>query len=99
VWAAMAWGRGGGSRKRAWAEGRASLGRHPATSDSGGGAGRRGQAACASAPGERRRRRRGREGVWAGEESKKNGKNTSTHSLYSGGSRDVSTGAFQCRQC
>jgi hypothetical protein len=25
--------------------------------------------------------------------------NTSTHSLYSGGSRDVFTGAFQCRQC
>jgi hypothetical protein len=24
---------------------------------------------------------------------------TSTHSLYSGGSKDVFTGAFQCRQC
>jgi hypothetical protein len=24
---------------------------------------------------------------------------TSTHSLYSGGSRDIFTGAFQCRQC
>ena len=28
-----------------------------------------------------------------------NGLITSTHSLYSGGSRDVFTGAFQCRQC
>jgi hypothetical protein len=27
------------------------------------------------------------------------GENTSTQSLYSGGSRDVFTGVFQCRQC
>jgi hypothetical protein len=38
--------------------------------------------------------RRAREGGHEGM-----GRRTSTHSLYSGGSRDVFTGAFQCRQC
>jgi hypothetical protein len=50
AWAATAWGRGGGGRQRAWAEGRAGLGWHSAASDCGGGAGRRGQAAYASTP-------------------------------------------------